>query len=173
MWDKMRQKILGMATVGDLDYPRTPVAYPTSRMPYAGDVPCSREWGDPLSGGEFVEVDSQYQHPRRFAARVVGDSCYPALQPGDMTIWHSDMNPAYGLVVLAQRKGDHGCTVKVLEYDDALGRPRLHPVNPSSGEPEDGEGWGVVARLVAVIRNTDGLRRTWYMDTGLRPKHLT
>jgi hypothetical protein len=173
MWDKMRAKILGMSALGDVDRPRAPHGLVTVKMTFAGEVPCGQEWGDPLAADEFVEVDSQFDHGQRFAARVVGDSCYPALLPGDLTIWHRDMNPPYGLVVLAQRKGDHGCTVKVLEYDESLGRPRLLPVNPTSGSPEDGDGWGVIARLVGVQRNTDGLRRTWYLETGLRPKHLT
>ena len=159
---------------GDLlDRPKIPVGFPMAQIPFAGEVPCSAEWGDPLASEEFLEVEVQFEHPLRFAAKVVGDSCYPALWPGDITIWHADMNPPYGLVVLAQRKGDHGCTVKELEYDNQLGRPRLLPVNPSHEAPPDGDGWGVIARLVAVLRTIDGLRRTWYLETGLRPKHLS
>ena len=173
MWDKMRRAILGMTYQGDLDRPRVALSHPSVSLPYAGDVPCAALWGDPLAAGDFIDVDSQFDHPARFAAKVVGDSCYPALLPGDVTIWHADKNPPYGMIVLAQRKGDHGCTVKVLQYDEQLGRPRLHPVNPASGEPEDGEGWGVIARLVGVLRNTDGLKRSWLLDTGLRPKHMS
>jgi hypothetical protein len=172
MWDKMKKAILGMAFHTDADRMRQIGGVTHVLMRYAGEVPCGSEWGDPLSSTESLEVDMQFDHHLRFAARVVGDSCYPALLPGDLTIWHVDMNPPYGMIVLAQRKGDHGCTVKSLEYDEKLGRPRLLPVNPASGQPEDGEGWGVIARLVAVIRSTDGLRRTWFMDTGLRAKLL-
>lgn len=158
---------------GDLDRPRIPVGFPRVQIPFAGVVPCSADWGDPLASGEFIEVESAFEHPQRFAARVVGDSCYPALHPGDVTIWHSDMSPPYGLIVLAQRKGDHGCTVKRLDYDLDLGRPLLCPVNPSHTKPEDGEGWGVIARLVVVLRTTDGLKRTWHLESGLRPGHLS
>ena len=155
-----------------LDRPKIPVGVPTVQMRYAGEVPCSADWGDPLSSEEFIEVEVQFEHPQRFAAKVVGDSCYPALLPSDVTIWHTDLSPTYGLVVLAQRKGDHGCTVKELEYDQNLGRPRLVPVNPAHHAPSDGDGWGVIARLVAVLRTIDGLRRSWYIESGLRPRHL-
>jgi hypothetical protein len=173
VFEKMRQIVLGSMGGYELGRPMIPVGFPLGKMRFAGDVPCGSDWGDPLASEEFIEVEAQFEHPQRFAARVVGDSCYPALLPGDITIWHKDMNPTYGLIVLAQRKGDHGCTVKSLEYDEKLGRPRLHAINPSAGAPEDGEGWGVIARCVAVIRNTDGLRRSWYLDTGLRSKHLS
>ncbi len=173
MWEKMRRAILGMAFHGDPERTRVSGGTATVYMRYAGEVPCGGEWGDPLASTDTVDVEAQFDNPLRFAARVVGDSCYPALLPGDLTIWQADMNPPYGMIVLAQRKGDHGCTVKSLEYDEKLGRPRLHPVNPASGTPEDGDGWGVIARLVAVVRNTDGLKRTWYLETGLRAKHLS
>lgn len=165
-------RMLNLLQPSDLDRPRIPVSFAKIQIPFAGDVPCSSDWGDPLASEEFIEVESQFEHSQRFAARVVGDSCYPALQPGDVTIWHADMSPPYGLIVLAQRKGDHGCTVKRLDYDTEKGRPFLIPVNPSHAKPEDGEGWGVIARLVVVLRTTDGLRRSWYIDSGLRSSHL-
>lgn len=152
-----------------LGSPKIPVGFNMTPIPYAGEVPAG-EWGDPLASEEFLEVEVKFEHSRRFAAKVVGDSCYPALQQGDVTIWHQDMNPPYGAIVLAQRKGDHGCTVKELRYED--GRPVLHPVNPAYGEPADGDGWGVIARLVGVIRKVDGLERTWFLADGVRVKHL-
>ena len=168
----LRGSIITEHGLGELDRFRIPVANPSAHIRFAGEVPCASEWGDPLAAEEFMEVEVQFEHPKRFSATVVGDSCYPALLPGDTTIWHADFSPTYGLIVLAQRKGDHGCTVKQLEYDAEGGRPRLHPVNPAHGEPEDGEGWGVIARLVAVLRQEDGLKKTWFLATGLRPRHL-
>ena len=141
-----------------------------ARLRYAGSVPCSSEWGPPLESTEYIEVSPQFGHPDRYAARVVGDSCYPALQPGDLTVWHSDPSPPYGCIVLAQRKGDHGCTVKQLAHDGT--RPHLKPVNPQYDEPDDGEGWGVIARLVGVERSSEAPTRTWYWEAGLRPEHL-
>lgn len=138
-------------------------------IPFAGEVPCST-WGDPLDSEEHIEVESVFVKTGRFAAKVVGDSCFPALLPGDITIWEHDFSPPYGTIVLAQRKGDHGCTVKKLEHDG--GRAVLSPLNPVYDRPEDGEGWGVIARLVAVVRVSEAPRRTWYWEPGLRPSHI-
>lgn len=161
------------ANYGDvLDRPKIPVGYPPLKMRFAGNVPTSEDWGDPLASEEFVDVEAEYEHPKRFMAQVVGNSCYPALQQGDQTIWHHDLAPPYGQIVLAQRKGDHGCTVKKLVWDDNDKRARLEPVNPEYDGPADGEGWGVIARLVAVIRTKDGPKKSWYWAPGLRPEDL-
>lgn len=152
-----------------LGNPVIPVGFQMGSIPYAGEVPAG-EWGDPLASEEFLEVEVKFEHPRRFAAKVVGDSCYPALQQGDVTIWHYDTNPPYGSIVIAQQRDDHGCTVKELLYED--GRPILHPINPTCGAPQDGVGWGVIARLVGVLRKVDGLEKTMYMADGLRVKHF-
>lgn len=156
----------------DLDRPMIPVGFPLVKMRFAGNVPTSEDWGDPLSSTEFIELDVKYEHQKRFVAKVVGTSCWPALQQGDITVWHHDNDPPYGLIVLAQRKEDHGCTVKQLVWDNAEKRPVLKPVNPDCASPQDGEGWGIVARLVAVIRKTDGPERTWYLAEGIRADHL-
>lgn len=153
-----------------LGRPKIPVGFPMAQVRYAGQVPCGSEWGDPLASEEFVEVEAQFEGPRRFAAKVVGDSCYPALLPGDLTIWEQDFSPPYGAIVLAQRKGDHGCTVKQLTHDGQ--RPHLTPVNPAHKEPADQDGWGVVARLVAVLR-PGSTRRTWFSEHGIRPRDMT
>jgi SOS-response transcriptional repressor LexA len=168
VWDRMLEAI-PQRVVSD---PKIPVAFKQVKMPLAGDVPAGA-WGDPLASEEFIELDAKFEHPRRFVCRVVGDSCYPALQQGDLTVWHSDENPPYGVIVLAQRSAEHECTVKQLEYDNALYRPRLMPLNPSYDVPEDQDGWRVVARLVGVIRMVDGLENTWYLPQGIRGRHLT
>lgn len=152
--------------------PSFPVSYEPIGIPYAGLVPASSEWGDPLAAEEPVEVDAKFVKKGRFACRVVGDSCYPALRQGDLTIWEVDPSPKYGLIVLAQRKGDHGCTVKQLVYDSMARRDRLVPVNPAYDSPPDGEGWGVIARLVGVVREGE-VERSWYSASGMRPKYLT
>lgn len=155
---------------GALDRPRIPVGFPLVAMRYAGEVPCATEWGDPLASEEFIEVEVQFEGPRRFAAKVVGDSCYPALVQGDITIWEADPAPPYGVIVLAQQQPEQGCTVKQLTHDGQ--RPHLAPVNPAYGEPADGPGWSVAARLVAVLR-PGAIRRTWYSEHGIRPRDLT
>lgn len=150
--------------------PRIPVTYEPQPMRYAGMVPAGN-WGDPLASEDFVDVDPGIWHNERYVATVAGMSLYPALHPGDMTMWHQDMNPQVGLIVLAQRKGDHFCTAKVLEWRD--GRHHLMPLNPDHEEADDPEGWGAIARLVCVERTVEGLKRRWFTPEGLRPKHLT
>jgi len=46
------------------------------------------------------------------------------------------------------------------------------PVNINHDKPSDGDGWGVIARLVGVIRSADGPERTWYWAQVLRVKDL-
>lgn len=170
MWDKMLEAIPSENPV--VGAPLIPVGFQTAMLPMAGNVPCG-DWGDPLASEEFIELDVKYEViGKRYATRVVGDSCYPALQQGDIAVWHYDLNPAYGLIVLAQRKGDHFCTVKELTYDSEQKRNRLLPINPAHEEPDDMDGWGVIARLVAVVRNVDGMEASWYLPSGLRSRHL-
>lgn len=99
-------------------------------------------------------------------------SCYPALRHGDVTIWHHDLNPAPGLIVLAQRKGDHACTVKELVWDEREKRNKLVPINPDYDDVDDCDGWGAIARLVAVVRKSEPPEKSWYWPDGLKPKHL-
>lgn len=153
-----------------LSEPKALVSFGLHRIRYAGTVPAG-DWGDPLDSEEMVEVDARIEHPKRFACTVSGDSCEPALLHGDFTVWHQDFNPAPGLIVLAQRKGDHACTVKVLKLDES-GLPHLVPLNPRYSEPS-AEGWGAIARLVYVERlMPGGVSRTWFNRAGLRPENL-
>lgn len=141
------------------------------QLPYAGVVPAG-EWGDPLKAEEYQPIDADLWHVKRFVTSVSGYSCYPVLHPADTAIWHEDMSPPTGVIVLAQRKGDHGCTVKQLIYDEKSNRPRLLPLNPEHDEPEDGDGWGVIARLVVVERTVRGVRFQAYNQYGIRPDDL-
>ena len=170
---KAQTELLAMDTgVNTLDRPRIPVTFEPQPMRYAGEVPAG-DWGDPLASEDFIEVDPALFHSKRYAAKVVGPSCYPALHPGDLVIWHHDESPPYGMLVLAQRKEDHACTVKVLDWDAETNQPILRPVNPDH-EPAGAEGgWVAIARLVAVLRKIDGLELRWYLPEGIRPRHLT
>lgn len=141
-------------------------------LPYAGTVPCSGDWGDPLEGTELRPVDPDFTGSGRYICRVAGMSCYPALMEGDMTIWEEDRDPAPGVIVLAQRTADSACTVKQLQWSDSNSRYTLVPVNREFEAPPDDDGWEVVARLVGVIRKVNGIKRTWLNDEGLRPSHL-
>ena len=168
VWDKLEEAIPPQL----LGKPANIVTYPPQSMRYAGEVPAG-DWGDPLASEDFIEVDPALFHSKRYAAKVVGPSCYPALHPGDLVIWHHDESPPYGMLVLAQRKEDHACTVKVLDWDAETNQPILRPVNPDH-EPAGAEGgWVAIARLVAVLRKIDGLELRWYLPEGIRPRHLT
>lgn len=157
---------------GDLDRPRWLVSYQPLQMRFAGVVPASSDWGDPLASEEMIEVDARYEHPKRFAAQLVGSSCWPALHQGDLTIWHSDEAPASGLIILAQNLPEHECTVKQLRLDDQ-GQAQLIPVNPNEKAPPIGDaGWYPIARLVAVIRASGRVEKTWYNSAGLRAEDL-
>lgn len=135
-------------------------------------MPASAEWGDPLASEEFIEVEARIHRNDRFAAHVAGTSCYPFLQPGDLTVWQVDLNPPYGMIVLAQNKGEHGCTVKELAWDRDTNSNILIPLNPLEVAPPPGDGWGAIARLVYVESVIDGLTQSWYVPTGLRKHHL-
>lgn len=153
--------------------PGFPVSFPKVTMRYAGLVPASENWGDPLSSDLPWEVDAKFDHPKRFVCRVTGLSCFPALQQGDVTIWHVDPAPPVGKIVIAQRKGDHGCTVKELGQE-AGGRNTLIPINKDSEPPPDGDGWGVIAMLVGIeYEEEDGTEMSLYRPKGISPKLLT
>lgn len=169
-YDRVDNEVPRLDPANPLDSPMIPVSHGLRRLKYAGTVPCG-EWGDPLDSEEMVEVDARIEHPKRFAATVSGDSCEPALQHGDFTVWHYDLAPSPGLIVLAQRKGDHGCTVKQLKID-ADGLPHLMPINQAYDEPSGGDGWGVIARLILVQRVVGHAERQWYSRAGLRPEDL-
>lgn len=119
-------------------------------LPFAGNVPATT-WASALEGADVLPVDPRLMGPDRFQARVVGSSCEPALLEGDVVVWRRELDPPPGALVLAQRKGDHGCTLKQLRFSDD-GEPELWPVNPKYSRPTDGDGWGVIAVLVGVER---------------------
>ncbi len=139
---------------------------------YAGVVPCSTEWGDPLSGDDFRPIDYKFAAKNRFLCRVEGDSCAPALQPGDLTVWEIDGGPPFGVIVLAQREDDHCCTVKQYLEGSTPAEPLLKPVNKKYRAPKNEGGWRVVARLVGVIRE-DKPERTWFWSPGITPEMLS
>lgn len=109
VWDQL----IALIPKPELEEPMIPVGLPTAKIPYAGEVPAGN-WGDPLESEDFCELDSKFVGPKRFCCRVVGYSCFPALQPADIVVWVADRNPPLGSIVLAQRSADNACTVKEL-----------------------------------------------------------
>ncbi len=156
----------------EVSVPGFTASFPKITLRYAGLVPTSDEWGDPLASDIPWEVEAKFDSPFRFVCKVTGESCYPALQQGDVTIWHQDLAPPPGRIVLAQRKQDHGCTVKELAQS-ADGKNHLVPVNPNASAPPDGDGWGVIARLVGVVfDDEDGTEVSIYRPKGITAKFL-
>jgi hypothetical protein len=155
------------------DKPQEPSVVPEMvDLPYAGEVPASSQWGDPLVGTGSVEVPAKFGGTNRFVAKVVGRSMSPALYQADMIVFEHDLAPPVGVVVLAQRKGDHGPTIKKLEQDPETGEFRLHAVNAYAEAPPDGEGWGVVAKMVGMLRTIDGTQVELYNAAGVTPRAL-
>ncbi len=149
------------------------VPKPTFELRYAGLVPTSSEWGDPLESDTPVEVDEKYFHKQRFVCGVTGSSCFPALQQGDVTYWHYDLAPKVGKIVLAQRKSDRACTVKQLAMDPTSGEYFLKPINPKEKAPSAEEGWEAIAYLVYVEwEDEEGGTATLYRDGGIAPEQL-
>ena len=140
------------------------------RIRYAGLVPCSSSWGDPLAAQDLRPIEPKFAGANRFLCKVVGDSCWPYLKQGDLTVWELDESPPFESIVIAERFEDSGCTVKELLYDGK--RPRLEPMNPDAEAPDDGEGWKASAMLVGLLRTEDGIEMTWYLKSGLRKRHL-
>jgi transcriptional regulator with XRE-family HTH domain len=147
-----------------------PVDATFAKILYAGTVPCSKDWGDALAGNEERDIEVKFAGAGRFLASVRGDSCFPALQQGDLTVWQRDEAPPYGVIVLAERLDGRECTVKQLVRENGV--TRLKPVNPDSSEPFAPEGWLPTARLVGVIWIDDGPEATMYHPPGIQPKHL-
>lgn len=159
--------------VFELADPGFPASYPTVQMRYAGLVPTSDVWGDPLSSDIPVEVEAKFDQKDRFVADITGSSCFPALQQGDRAIWQLTKNPASGKIVIAQEAIEHGCTVKEYSEDPMTGEPRLVPINPAAKSPPAGEGWYAVALLVGLVwEDDDGTEVSLYRPRGIAAKLL-
>lgn len=142
------------------------------KLKYAGVVPRFEGWINPFEARETTELGLKFLGHNRFATKVVGDSGYDALLPGDLAVWQGDTDPTYGLIVLAQNLNASRCAIKLIEYDKITAKPSLSPVNSGQASSPEEETWTVIARLVGIVRNTDGLKKSWLLESGLRPRHL-
>ena len=103
-----------VATAGkELTDPTVQATFPKLTMKHAGQIPAG-QWSDPGESEEFCEVEARLFKTNRFCAEIVGESCYPALQPGDFTIWEATKNPKLNKIIIAERHPDKAATVKVL-----------------------------------------------------------
>lgn len=152
--------------------PAIPVTHPTTPMKYAGRLPCGN-WAAAMDTEDFEEVESQYWKRGRYCARIDGDSCHPALQRDDFTIWEETKNPPFGKLVIAQRKGDHEATIKQLGWDSTTNEPVLTAVNRAFDDAT-ADGWGAIAYLVYVRWiDEDGGVISFYRPEGIKPSQLT
>lgn len=159
------QELPAPLVVREVSGPKYPVTFPTAEIPLGNAVPAGN-WAEPNESEDFIEVDAKFSGPKRFAAYIAGDSCFPFLHQGDLTIWESDDNPATGLCVLARRDGDHAVTVKQLLYEGF--EFVLRAINPKHNDAQ-ADGWKAIARLVGIIRNVNGTEHSQYNPKGIRP----
>lgn len=146
---------------------------PMVELPYAGLVPAG-EFDVELAEAGPISVPARFGRKNRhlrFACRVLGPSCAPLILQGDVVIFERDLAPPSGTFVVAQRKGDHFATLKLLEIDPR-GEPFLHAMNPDSPDPADGAGWGVIAKLVGVWRDRGFQEIVWHENAGLTRRHF-
>lgn len=82
--------------------PAIGVTYPTYEMPYVGYLPAGT-WAEPSATEDTEEVEAKHWRKDRYCARMEGFSCFPALQPGDFTMWDPTPAPPVGKIVVARR----------------------------------------------------------------------
>lgn len=136
-------------------------------IPYIGGVAASSmvDWTDPFESNAFEFVPPEMGDPRgRFACRVLGDSMYDLLMPGDLCVFQSSPVPKIGTVIM-YRSPENQVTIKVLKHD---GKGFvLHPLNSAYEDcPATGE---CVGYLVGIVREIGSRKVTVYDSTGIRP----
>lgn len=160
-----RLKELGFGT--DVSDPRIPALQIYIPIAFIGGVSASAQvdWTDPFESETFEYVPPEMGEARgRFAARILSDSCYDLLWPGDIAVFQKDETPRIGQVIL-YRSRDRRITVKQLKHSGE--NYVLHPLNPTyDDEPADGE---VVGFLVGIVRQDGSRRVTIYDEHGIRP----
>ena len=118
------------------------------RVPVVGSVAA----GAPILAEECVEdyltFDTNGAAGEHFALRVRGESMMEAgILPGDLVVVHRQQSVRNGDIVVAIFEDE--ATVKTFRYVD--GHVWLMPENKDY-EPIDGEGCGILGRVVAVVR---------------------
>lgn len=140
-------------------------------LPYAGEIPAGEFTGELEDMGP-IPVPARFCRRNRllrYACRVTGSSCRPVLEQGDVAVFERDLAPASGLIVVAQERGTHRATVKLLEIGGD-GEARLRALNPSHADPDGEAGWGAIGKLVGVWRVAGRRETIWHEDAGLRPR---
>ena len=136
-------------------------------VPYIGGVAASSmvDWTDPFESDTFEFVPPEMGDGRgRFSCRVLGDSMYDLLQPGDLCVFQASPVPKIGTVIM-YRSPENSITIKELKHD---GKGFiLHPLNPAY---EDVPAIGTcLGYLVGIVREVGSRKVTVYDSTGIRP----
>ncbi len=152
---------------GEVSDPRIPGLQVQIPIAFIGGVSASGkvDWTDPFESETFEYVPPEMGEVRgRFAARVLSDSCFDLLWPGDIVVFQKDETPHIGKIILFRSK-DRLITIKQLKHDGKIFV--LHPLNPAY-EDEQAEG-EVVGFLVGIVRQDGSKRVTVYDSHGIRP----
>lgn len=151
----------------EVGMPQAPAAQLLVPIPFIGSIGASApvDWTDPLESEDLEEVPPEMAEiAGRFCCRVLGDSCYDLLHPGDLAVFQSDHVERLGKMVI-HRSPDKRVTVKQLKHDGE--RFILHPLNPSyKDEPATGR---ILGYLIGIVRQSGSRRLTVYDRYGISP----
>jgi SOS-response transcriptional repressor LexA len=167
-------KVTGLkpSTASEIGAYYTPEPELLPEIPFVGNVGANTkvEWMDPTEIEETIPVPQEMATARgpkslRFACRIVGDSCYDLLWPGDLCVFHKEIVPKIGKMVF-YKSPENKVTVKQLKHDGS--DYVLHPLNPKY-EDEVDEGGEQIGYLVGIVRIHGSKKVTVYDETGIVP----
>lgn len=137
-------------------------------LPYGGVIPSTAQ----QEASTMRPIEKRFTGEGRFLRQIAGNTASPFLRERDTTVWQADRSPKHGLIVLARRLSDGRQMARLLAFDDTKAVDVFRQLEPSADPTTDDEQWEPIARLVGVIRQTDGPERTWFWEPGLTPEHL-
>ncbi|MEI7986743.1 MAG: S24 family peptidase [Armatimonadota bacterium] len=159
-------KLIAMGFGNDVGGPTIPAPQLLIPVPYIGEVAASSEvdWVDPFDSDTFEYVPPEMGMEKgRFSAKVIGDSMYDLLVPGDVVVFQRTDIPKIGHVVLF-RSFDNKITIKTLKHDGT--NYLLEAINQVY-ETVEAKG-SMIGYLVGIVREQGSRRVTVYDSTGIR-----
>ena len=159
-------KLKEMGFGNDVGGPTIPAPQLLIPVPFIGEVAASSEvdWVDPFDSDTFEYVPPEMGDAKgRFAAKVIGDSMYDLLIPGDTVVFQRTDIPKIGHVVLF-RSFDNRITIKTLKHDGT--NYLLEAIN-SVYETVEAKG-SMIGYLVGIVREQGSRRVTVYDSHGIR-----
>jgi transcriptional regulator with XRE-family HTH domain len=131
--------------------PMYPVGNAKIPIPLWPAVPAG-DWEQPTDATDFFEVDASLAGAGRVACPIIGNSCSPTFEQGDMAVFKLTSHPPVGTFVLA-RNGDNEATLKLLRSSEN-GDHVL--VSPKDGSILDAVEWHAIGYAIARYRNQAG-----------------